>query len=116
MKFKKRLIYYLFGFIIGLMITIFIIHQKDSEFNYLPNDRVLGDFKKKEWHFDYSFSSYDTINILKNSKIEFSKSTIGKVSCNIYLLNQNKGSDKFYFNATNCETKVYYTDLRASSK
>ncbi len=47
MKFKKRLIYYLFGFIIGLMITIFIIQQKDSEFNYLPNDRVLGDFKKK---------------------------------------------------------------------
>ena len=68
MKFKKRLIYYLFGFIIGLMITIFIIQQKETEFNYLPNDRVLGDFKKKEWQFDYSFSSYDTINILKNDK------------------------------------------------
>ena len=61
-------------------------------------------------------STDNTINILKNSKIEFSKSIIGKDSCNIYLLNQNKGSDKFYFNATNCETKVYYTDLRASSK
>ena len=98
------------------MITIFIIRQKDSEFNYLPKDRVFGDFKKKEWHFDYSFYSYDTINILKNSKIEFSKSIIGKDSCNIYLLNQNKGSDKFYFNATNCETKVYYTGLRTSSE
>ena len=52
MKFKKRLIYYFFGFLLGLMITIFIIQQKDTEFNYLPNDRVLGDFKKKEWHFD----------------------------------------------------------------
>ena len=61
-------------------------------------------------------STDNTINILKNSKIEFSKSIIGKDSCNIYLLNQNKGSDKFYFNATNCETKVYYTNLRASSK
>ena len=47
MKFKKRLIYYFFGFLLGLMITIFIIQQKDTEFNYLPNDRVLGDFKKK---------------------------------------------------------------------
>ena len=116
MKFKKRLSYYLFGFLLGLMITIFIVRQKDTKFNYLPKDRVLGDFKKKEWHFDYSFYSYDTINILKNSKIEFSKSIIGKDSCNIYLLNQNKGSDKFYFNATNCETKVYYTDLRPSSE
>ena len=61
-------------------------------------------------------STDNTINILKNSKIEFSKSIIGKDSCNIYLLNQNKGSNQFYFNATNCETKVYYTDLRASSK
>ena len=114
MKFRKRLIYYFFGFLLGLMITIFIIRQKDTKFNYLPVDRVLADFKKKEWYFDYSFSSYDTINILKNSKIEFSKSIIGEDSCNIYLLNQNKGSNKFYFNATNCEIKVYYTDLRLS--
>ena len=114
MKFRKRLIYYFFGFLLGLMITILITRQKNTKFNYLPSDRVFGDFKKKEWYFDYSFSSYDTVNILKNSKIEFSKSIIGEDSCNIYLLNQNKGSNKFYFNATNCEIKVYYTDLRLS--
>ena len=112
MKFKKRLIYYFFGFLLGLMITIFIIQQKDSEFNYLPNDRVLGDFKKKELIFDSTFNQSLKNNFFDNElEIIFSKSIIGKDSCNTYHVKiENSGN----FNAKNCIEKVYLTGFTSS--
>ena len=55
MNFKKRLSYYFFGLLIGGVIVYFITSQKNTEFNYLPNQRVLNDLKKKKWSFDKSF-------------------------------------------------------------
>ena len=47
MKLYKRIIYYFFGVLIGSMIVYFITSQKKSTFNYFPQERVLGDFKKR---------------------------------------------------------------------
>ena len=76
MSFNKRLTYYFFGLSIGCLITYFIVNQKNTEFNYLHNKRVISDFKKKIWEFDYSFINYDTVNIINSSKILFSESVI----------------------------------------
>ena len=46
MNFNKRLRLFLFGFIFGCIFVLFIYNRKDTKFNYLPNDRVIGDFKK----------------------------------------------------------------------
>jgi len=111
MNLNKRLVYYIFGFIIGCFITYFITSQKNTEFNYLPNKRVLNNIKKKEWKFDNSFVGFDTINILKKTKIIFSESIINKDSCNSYKMKK-----KLYnFKAINCKKIVYFKDLNTSS-
>ena len=51
-------------------------NKKNTEFNYLPNKRVISDFKKKIWEFDNSFINYDTLNIITSSKILFSESSL----------------------------------------
>tara|TARA_B100000927_G_C16285300_1_gene397246 strand:- start:5 stop:343 length:339 start_codon:yes stop_codon:yes gene_type:complete len=111
MNLNKRLVYYIFGFIIGCFITYFITSQKNTEFNYLPNKRVLNNIKKKEWKFDNSFVGFDTINILDKTKIIFSESIINKDSCNSYKMKK-----KLYnFKAINCKKIVYFKDLNTSS-
>ena len=76
----------MFGFIFGCLFVLFIYNRKDSEFNYLPNDRVIGDFKKKNIYFDTSFYGLDTMKLLNNSNVIFSKSIINKNDCNNYFL------------------------------
>ena len=114
MSFNKRLTYYFFGLSIGCLITYFIVNQKNTEFNYLPNKRVISDFKKKKWEFDNSFINYDTINITNNSKILFSESIINKDICNTYKLQKKLNSKLYTFKAINCDEKVYFEDLRLS--
>ena len=96
------------------MITYFIVNQKKTEFNYLPNKRVLNDFKNKEWQFDDSFINYDTVNIITRSKILFSKSVINKDTCNTYKLQNNLNTKSYTFKAINCDEKVYFIDLNLS--
>ena len=114
MSFNKRLTYYFFGLLIGCIITYFIVNQKNTEFNYLPNKRVISDFKKKKWEFDNSFINYDTINITNNSKILFSESIINKDTCNNYKLQKKLNSKLYTFKAINCDEKVYFEDLNIS--
>mgnify|MGYP001261236111 CR=1 FL=1 len=114
MSFNKRLTYYFFGLLIGCLITYFIVNQKNTEFNYLPNKRVISDFKKKKWEFDNSFINYDTINITNNSKILFSESIINKDTCNNYKLQKKLNSKLYTFIAINCNEKVYFEDLSLS--
>ena len=114
MSFNKRLTYYFFGLLIGCLITYFIVNQKNTEFNYLPNKRVISDFKKKKWEFDNSFINYDTINITNNSKILFSESIINKDTCNNYKLQKKLNSKLYTFKAINCHEKVYFEDLNLS--
>lgn len=111
MNFNKRLVYYIFGFTIGCFITYFITSQKNTEFNYLPNKRVLNNIKKKEWKFDRSFIGFDTINILDKTKIIFSESMINKDSCNSYKMKKKP----YDFEAINCEKIVYFKNLSTSS-
>ncbi len=76
----------MFGFIFGCLFVMFIYNRKDSEFNYLPNDRVIGDFKKKNIYFDSSFYGLDTMKLLNSSKVIFSKSIIKKMIVIIIFL------------------------------
>ena len=114
MSFNKRLTYYFFGLLIGCLITYFIVNQKNTEFNYLPNKRVISDFKKKKWEFDNSFINYDTVNIITSSKILFSESIINKETCNNYKLQKKLNSKLYTFKAINCDEKVYFEDLNLS--
>ena len=77
MKLYKRIIYYFFGVLLGSVVVYFITSQKKTTFNYLPQERVLGDFKKKELIFDSTFNQSLKNNFFDNElEIIFSKSTL----------------------------------------
>tara|TARA_B100000242_G_scaffold293837_1_gene273301 strand:+ start:2690 stop:3031 length:342 start_codon:yes stop_codon:yes gene_type:complete len=112
MKLYKRITYYFFGVLIGSMIVYFITSQKKTTFNYFPQERVIGDLKKKELVFDSSFNQNLKNNFFGNElEIIFSKSIIGKDSCNTYHIEiENSG----YFSAKNCMNKVYLTGFSSA--
>tara|TARA_Y100001947_G_C10285235_1_gene280334 strand:- start:27 stop:377 length:351 start_codon:yes stop_codon:yes gene_type:complete len=116
MSFNRRLIYYFFGLSIGCLLVFFITNQKNTRFNYLPYDRVIGDFKKKSWEFDDSFNNYDTINFLSNTKILFSESIIRRDSCSMYKLIKKDNLSSYELFAYNCGEKVYFKKLSFSSE
>ena len=111
MNFNKRLRLYMFGFIFGCLFVMFIYNRKDSEFNYLPNDRVIGDFKKKNIYFDSSFYGLDTMNLLNSSKVIFSKSIIKKNDCNNYFLETSINKIQHNFIAISCNKEVRFKNL-----
>ena len=111
MNFKKRLSYYFFGLLIGGVIVYFITSQKNTEFNYFPSARVIGDIKKKEWLFDKSFTDINMNNVINNININFSKSKIGIDSFNSYYL-ENKN---FHFIAKTCTQNVYFSNFTSSN-
>ena len=116
MNFNKRLRLYMFGFIFGCLFVMFIYNKKESEFNYLPNDRVIGDFKKKNIYFDTSFYGLDTIRLLNNSKVIFSKSVVNKNNCNDYFLQTVINNVQHNYIAVSCDKEVRFENLIISSQ
>ena len=114
MNFNKRLRLYMFGFIFGCLFVLFIYNRKDSEFNYLPNDRVIGDFKKKNIYFDTSFYGLDTMKLLNNSNVIFSKSIINRNDCNDYFLETTINKVQHSFIAISCNKEVRFKNLTIS--
>ena len=92
MNFTNRLIYFIFGFSIGLIFLFFFFDRKNTSFNYLPSSRVKNNLLSKNKFWRISKDSALIKNIIINGEINFSKSKIGSDSCNIYYLiaNQNK--------------------------
>ena len=97
-----------------LVCFVYITTGKDSEFNYLPNDRVIGDFKKKNIYFDNSFYDVDTMKLLSNSKVIFSKSIINKNDCNDYFLETEINKVQHSFIAISCTKEVRFKNLTIS--
>lgn len=83
MKFKQRLAYYIFGLTLGFFLVAFIFNKRGQDFCYLPNCRVLKDFKSKgltiskeaQAKIDEKWVTMEDIkNSLENGNVDFSKS------------------------------------------
>ncbi|MCO6149389.1 DUF4258 domain-containing protein [Flavobacterium sp. NRK1] len=83
MKFKYRLAYYLFGLTLGFFLVAFIFNKRGQDFCYLPNCRVLKDFRTKGLTISKEAQSTinekwvtmdDIKNSLENGDVDFSKS------------------------------------------
>ena len=83
MKFKYRLAYYLFGLTLGAFLVSFIFNKRGQDFCYLPNCRVLKDFRTKglviskeaQSTINEKWVTMDDIkNSLENGDVDFSKS------------------------------------------
>ena len=113
MSLYKRLLFYFFGFTIGLIFLFFFVNKKEATFNYSPNKIVLADIQKKEWIFISinDSSKIKKTNIINNFKVDFSKSNVELDSCKIYIVESKKQEDKLYYKIENCSRKATFKNL-----
>jgi len=83
MKLKHRIAYYIFGLTLGFFLVAFIFTKRGQDFCYLPNCRVLKDFKAKglviskeaQNRLNEKWVTMDDIqSSLENGNVDFSKS------------------------------------------
>jgi len=105
MSFLKRLGFYLGGFSVGLIFLFFFFNGKRTQCAYAPEARVKKDIQNKSWVFEDRFYAItDTVQWFKNSNVRFGESTIGKDSCNVYVMENEKVS----FTVENCSDTAYF--------
>jgi|ETNmetMinimDraft_25_1059894.scaffolds.fasta_scaffold189335_1 hypothetical protein len=120
MTFKQRLPYYLFGFLIGMIVVLFIWNKKGTEFNYGPNARVLKNIRTKTQVF-----SIDIANSLASKQID--TSTISEIlkngnvdmwnkvkvdTCTIYTISGKKELKNMVVTVKNCDSIVFIEKIR----
>lgn len=114
----NRFIYYLIGFLFGVIILIFIWDKKNTEFSYGPNARVKKNIMTKKIHYSAKLHSAFAKNIItastiqdimKNGDVNFSKSDTKLDSCKIYVIEMIINKKNLSINLENCtnEVKVY---------
>ena len=113
MNFFKRLLFYLFGFMLGMIFLFYFMGKKEATFNYSPNKRVLADINKKDWLFD---SNIDTTEISRENltdkfKVDFSKSNVELDSCKTYVLVNKTEKKDFFYKIENCSKKAKFKRL-----
>ncbi len=91
MHFGRKLLYYLLGVGLGVLMVAFIFGDRDIQCNYFPNDRVLYDLRKKniELSLDLKDSGADTAGLylaLERAKVDFENSRLSDSACNVYVL------------------------------
>ena len=110
MSFLKRLLYYLFGFSIGLIFLFYFMGKKDATFNYSPNKRVLADIDKKIWILESSIDSLELVKgkLIRDFKVDFSRSDVELDSCKIYILESKFINEKTYYKVKNCSKSAKF--------
>lgn len=110
MSFLKRLLYYLFGFSIGLIFLFYFLDKKEAKFNYSPNKRVLADIDKKEWIFETNINSSNIKkgDLTKDFKVDFSESDVELDTCKTYVLKNKIKNEKYYYKVKNCSKSAKF--------
>ena len=89
MIFRKRLLFFSIGLIIGIFLVIFIFQGKNASFNYMPNARVIENIISKD---SIQFTESENISLqLRILKILFqmarliSKTVIQEISLAVFI-------------------------------
>lgn len=111
MHFGRKLLYYLLGVGLGVLMVAFIFGDRDIQCNYFPNDRVLYDLRKKELTLSESLSAAvntgnkDTSGLylaLERARVDFDRSQISDEGCNVYFLELDSPTKSFEIE--NCDS------------
>lgn len=115
MKIGKKLIYYGFGVVLGLLAVNFFWDQKDIKMTYFPSSRILHDFRKKT--LDFKPEAVNQLNEFSISKITI-KEKIEEGSfdaklldrdakpCKTYSLISDINSENYNFKFENCDSVI----------
>lgn len=112
MEFAKRVVWYLFGALIGVIFVYsWFGNRTDISCNYFPDARVKGDIQKKTINYDIetltmlSSSGLDSTNIsdlIIDGDVVFKKSNTKLDSCKTYFI-ENKNMNAVF---ENCDSIV----------
>ena len=112
MEFAKRLVWYLFGALIGIIfVYAWFGDRKDISFNYFPNARVKGDIQKKIINYnnetlillsENNLDSTDISKLIVDGDVIFKKSNTKLDSCKTYFIENEKLNAIF----ENCDSIV----------
>lgn len=95
MKLKHRLLYFSGGAVLGIIILFFILGGKKSSCAYGPQARTLKhlqiaprSFSEESLMFFYkhNIDTASVEDILKNGKVDFSKSKTSRDACQVYYV------------------------------
>ena len=118
MSFIKRLVYYLGGFGLGVILLMFFLSGKKTSCDYGPNARTLKFLKSKPLQKSntlirelahYNIDSANIESVFLNGEVNFGKSKISSELPNIYMVEiyfENKGNFEFSFRATKDSTEL----------
>ena len=117
MNFVKRLIYYLSGVGIGIVLLVFFLSGKKTSCDYGPNARTLKFLKNKPIQQNnsikdlafYQLDSIDIAQVLDEGEVNFRNSEISKELPNIYSVErmiENKGYFEFRFRVDQNSTRL----------
>ncbi len=117
MNFVKRLIYYLSGVGIGIVLLVFFLSGKKTSCDYGPNARTLKFLKNKPIQQNnsikdlafYQLDSIDIVQVLDDGEVNFRNSEISKELPNIYSVEhmiEKKGYFEFRFRVDQNSTRL----------
>ncbi|MFL2590790.1 MAG: hypothetical protein ACJ0PY_02915 [Flavobacteriaceae bacterium] len=109
MGFSKKIKLFSFGLILGIIFLITFLNGKKASCNYGPTSRVKNNLKQKKWIFENKkivLDSFNVINFLENSKVDFNKSNTKKDSCRVYYLKGIRQYKGIIIDAINCSKTV----------
>lgn len=122
MNFKHRLAYYLFGAMIGIMFLIFFLGNKNAEFCYLPNCRVLKNIRSKAMVIapdvqqmidDKKISLNDIKACTENGNVDFSRSKGKYKGGTVYIIEGETVNNKFIeIEMVNYDNKVLLKEVK----
>lgn len=126
MKFWRKLLYYLLGVGLGVIMVYFFFGDRDIGCSYFPNDRVLSDLRKKEIVIGESvdwFNGADATDsalvdrILLLGDVDFERSiTRDADSCNIYWIDyKDEVRGGLSSRWVNCDSVVYLIELKENN-
>ena len=112
MNFINRLSYFSAGFLIGLLFLMFFLTGKRTSCSYLPDSRVKKNISKKIIKFKKLKQTRDStilLKVLREGKINFSKSNTRLKKCKEYYFNHENNTQKTWLIVESCEDEAEIT-------
>jgi len=120
MSLTRRILFYLGGFGVGLIILFFFLGGKKASCDYMPNARTLKNIRSKTLivpiaiHEQLVNSQMDTSAVhmaLKNGDVLFSDSITSLDSCNIYTIESKINNHILKLSIENCRHQATVRSL-----
>lgn len=125
MGFLQRLVYYLLGAGMGVILVIFMFGNRDIQCNYFPNARVLSELRGK--HLDVPPSARQqmkNLNLpdsalviaLERGDVDFERSAPRREPCNQYLIVMEEPPRHYELRVENCDTVVEVLGVKKAAR